>query len=259
MATVFERFDGSRTAFINPEQTVRPPENFPVRCVTTFAEEMVRIFAGKQGARVIAELVSANGRLPIYEVDFRGRRVALFLSRVGAPACAAGLEEVIAMGAKKIVLFGACGILCEEAARGRLIVPTEAIREEGTSYHYAPPREEIAAQADAVEETVRVMERCGVPYVCGKTWSTDAIYRETEAAIRERRKQGAIAVEMECAAAMAVARFRGVSLPCFLYGADSLDGEQWESRDLMEYGRESGERYLALAMEIAVEGREIGR
>ena len=54
-------------------------------------------------------------------------------SRVGAPACVAGFEEIVAMGAKKFVLFGCCGVLDDSKADDNIIVPVSAIRDEGTS------------------------------------------------------------------------------------------------------------------------------
>lgn len=82
----------------------------------------------------------------------------------------------------------------------------------------------------------------------GKTWTTDAIYRETQKLIEERKKQGCLAVEMECAAAFAVAQFRNIPIIQFLYGADNLDSETWEPRDLAEHGRTKCGKYATLAL-----------
>lgn len=76
--------------------------------------------------------------------------------------------------------------------------------------------------------------------------------RETEELIRERKAQGCIAVEMECAAAFAVAQFRQIPLIQFLYGADNLDTSKWEPRDLAEYGYSNADQYLTLAFECAL-------
>lgn len=176
-----------------------------------------------------------------------------FLSRVGAPACVAGIEEVIALGAKKLVLFGSCGVLNEEVANGKIIVPTVAIRDEGTSYHYIEAADEILADEKSVETLTKCLKECGYPYVKGKTWTTDAIYRETKSLISERKAAGCIAVEMECAAALAVTQFRKLPFAQFLFGADNLDTAQWEPRDLVEYGLSSAEKYLALAFECVLE------
>ena len=115
MATIFERFDHTKTAFINPEDTIVAEPGFPEVCITTFSNTMIDKFVSLNQAEKIAELYTANGITPIYGISYKGKRIALFLSRVGAPACIAGLEEVIAMGVKKIVLFGCCGVLNQQA------------------------------------------------------------------------------------------------------------------------------------------------
>ena len=194
-------------------------------------------------------IYSSDLNIPIYEILYKNTRIAFFLSRVGAPACVAGIEEVIALGAKKLVLFGSCGVLNEEVANGKIIVPTAAIRDEGTSYHYIEAADEILADEKSVETLTKCLKECGYPYVKGKTWTTDAIYRETKSLISERKAAGCIAVEMECAAVLAVTQFRKLPFAQFLFGADNLDTAQWEPRDLVEYGLSSAEKYLALAFE----------
>lgn len=103
-----------------------------------------------------------------------------------------------------------------------------------------------------IDKLVNCLERCGYPYVKGKTWTTDAIYRETKSLIEERKACGCIAVEMECAAALAVTQFRNIPFVQFLFGADNLDTAEWEPRDLTEYGLSNAEKYLALAFECAI-------
>ena len=244
MATIFERFCEEPNAMINPCDVMEKKAGFPKVCITTFSEGVIQEFVRRNPANVIASLYTANGALPVYEIEYAGKKVGLFLSRVGAPACVAGLEEIIAMGAEKIIQFGCCGILNQAAADNRIIIPSSAVRDEGTSYHYISSSEEISADHALIDLTVQCLERHQIPYVVGKVWTTDAIYRETQAVITERKKQGCIAVEMECSASLAVAAFRGIPLIQFFYGADSLDAEQWEIRDLTDYGISYGDKYF---------------
>ena len=249
MATIFNRFCENKNAFLNPCDVIERIPGFPEVCVTTFSESMIRDFVEHNEVSTIAHLYSANGAIPVYEVKYGDKCMGLFLSRVGAPACVAGLEEIIAFGAKKLIQFGCCGILNQSVADGKIVIPSSAVRDEGTSYHYIPGREEISGDASSNEIAVRYLKRHHIPYVIGKVWTTDAIYRETKEAIEERKKQGCLAVEMECSAALAVARFRKIPLLQFFYGADSLDSEQWEIRDLMDYGLSLGNKYMTIALE----------
>jgi uridine phosphorylase len=135
---------------------------------------------------------------------------------------------------------------------GHLIVPTSAVRDEGTSYHYLPPSREVAADPHAVAVIEQTLQRHGVAYVTGKTWTTDAIYRETPEKIKRRRAEGCLAVEMEASALFAVAQFRGVTLGQILYGGDDVSGLEWDGRG-WDKQRAVREKLFWLAAEAALE------
>ena len=101
-----------------------------------------------------------------------------------------------------------------------------------------------------IHKITKCLDKCGYSYITGKTWTTDAIYRETESVIEERKKAGCLCVEMECAAALAVTKFRGVPFAQFLYGADNLDSSEWEPRDLTEYGLSNAEKIFRLGFRM---------
>lgn len=219
MTTVFYRDRISGQAFIHPEDAVQEVEHFPQVCVSTFSREIVEQFAAMEHAEVIAHLINANGITSVYKLLYRGKEIALYLSPVGAPACVCALEEIIAMGGRRFVFFGCCGVLDELVVQGRLIVPAAAVRDEGTSYHYTLPGDEIVPDADASAVLVNCLKRLGYPFVTGKIWTTDAVYRETKELIRERRNEGCIGVDMEYSALLAAAQYRKVRLgPVFLRG-----------------------------------------
>ena len=78
------------------------------------------------------------------------------------------------------------------------------------------------------------------------------IYRETLSAIQERREDGCLAVEMECASMMAVSKYRKIPFIQFLYGADNLSSGIWDIRDLSYYGLTNTEKYMVLAFECGL-------
>ncbi len=162
--TIFQRTELSEPALFSPSDTTKPVDGFPKLCVSTFSEAMIQAFASLEGTEQIAELYTANGVLPVYRLRYRGTDIAFYLSRVGAPACVSGFEEVVAMGAETFVLFGSCGVLDDEAVKGRIIIPVSAVRDEGTSYHYAPPSPEIEMDPRSVQVLERVLSTCGCPY-----------------------------------------------------------------------------------------------
>ena len=128
---------------------------------------------------------------------------------------------------------------------------TAGIRDEGTSYHYVPAGREVGATGQAVETIVAALERHGVPHVLGKTWTTDAIYRETRDKIERRVAEGCLTVEMEHTALCAVAAFRGVAFGQLLYAGDDLSGEVWDDRGWDEHV-EGRERLFHLAAEAVL-------
>lgn len=96
------------------------------------------------------------------------------------------------------------------------------------------------------------MIRYSYSYVKGKTWTSDGIYRETLSTIAERRQEGCVCVEMECAAMFAVSKYRHIPFVQFLYGAGNLSSGTWEIRDLETYGLTGAEKYMALAFECGI-------
>ena len=90
--------------------------------------------------------------------------------------------------------------------------------------------EEVIANEVAVNALAKTLSKRGVPYWLGKTWTTDAPYRETANKIARRKAEGCLSVEMESAALMAVAQFRDVILGQVIYGGDDLSGPEWNNR-----------------------------
>jgi uridine phosphorylase len=111
-----------------------------------------------------------------------------------------------------------------------VIVPTGAIRDEGTSYHYAPADVAVAPHPRALAAIDDVLTAAGVPHDRGLTWTTDAFFRETAAKVARRREQGCITVEMEASAMFAAAAFRGVVYGQLLYAGDDVSADEWDHR-----------------------------
>ena len=149
---------------------------------------------------------------------------------VGAPAAVGVLEHLIALGASNIIGCGGAGVIVPRFDLGHVIVPTGAVRDEGTSYHYVPAHAEVAPHDDALEAIEETLRTEGVPYELGRTWTTDAYFRETRAKVDRRRSQGCVTVEMEASAMFAVATFRGAKYGQLLYAGDDLSADEWDHR-----------------------------
>ena len=240
-------FDETREALIEPTKIIKPLENMPERVVFCFFQEAIQRLCGDDKALIIKHLGSEIGKNPIYLHKHKGESVAIIHPGVGAPLAAGFLEEAIAFGGKKFIACGGAGALDERVKFGHVIVPESAIRDEGTSYHYLPPSREVSAHPDAVKAIINVLENHSVPYDTGKTWTTDAIYRETPERIKRRRDEGALTVEMEASAFFAIAQFRNVIFGQMLYGGDDVSGDVWDSRG---WDKATGIREKLLQMAI---------
>ncbi len=221
--------DPSPEAFIEPGKVIAPVDIAP-HCVLCFFQDVIQTVAQQHAAKVVLELGSEIGKNPVYEIDVDGKRLAFLHPGVGAPLAGGFLDEIIAYGCRKFIACGGAGALASHITLGHLIVPTSAVRDEGTSYHYLPPSREVSPHPAAISAIESVMQRDNVPYVTGKTWTTDGLYRETPQRIARRREEGCLTVEMEAAAFFAVAQFRGVPFGQVLYGGDDLSSDTWDNR-----------------------------
>lgn len=241
-------FDDDRIAIVEPSQVRgRHAGTIPERAVLCFYSEILD--ALPEEAEQVGMLSAAHGRHPIWRVERHGVDIAVVHPGVGAPLAAAFLEEIIALGADKIVACGGCGTVSPDVAAGAIVIPDSAVRDEGTSFHYAPPSRVIDADPEGVAVARAVLEERGVPFTVGRAWTTDGLCRETRGRVRRRRDEGCLVVEMEAAAFFAVARFRGVRFAQLLYGGDDVSGETWDERQWVQ----SPSRKLTfdLALEVA--------
>jgi uridine phosphorylase len=222
-------FDPTHEAIIEPSMLWQPLD-MPEHCIICFFKEVVDNVVAENEARMLVENRWEDGPHTVYEIIHNGQRFALYHPGIGAPLSAGLLEECIAFGCRKFIACGGAGVLDKDIAVGHLIVVTAALRDEGVSYHYLPPAREVSANPVVVDVLAKTLDQSGVPYRLGKTWTTDAPYRETLQRIDIRKKEGCLTVEMECAGMMAVAQFRRVMFGQVLYGGDDVSGSQWDKR-----------------------------
>ncbi len=243
-------FYPSPEALLEPAKLIQPHPEMPLGCVLCFFHDVIRHLGEKGLLTEITSLHSEMGKHPVYRFATPHGDVALAHPGVGAPLAAGTMEEVIALGARHCIACGGAGVL-DSSPVGGVLVPTAAVRDEGTSYHYLPAAREVALQADVVNAVAATLGEHQVPHRLVKTWTTDAFYRETPTRIAARRAEGCVCVEMETAALAAVAQFRGIKFGQLLYGGDDLGGAEWDGRNW--HGQWNiREKLTFLAAEIAL-------
>lgn len=146
---------------------------------------------------------------------------------IGAPVAAVMLEDLVALGCRTVVSIGTCGGMAQDLAIGELLVCVGAVRDEGTSHHYLPAGEPAVPDPSLTARLEAVLLERDLPYRTGRTWTTDAPYRETREEVLAHVEQGVPVVEMEAAALFAVGEARGASVASLLVVSDvlsTLDG-----------------------------------
>jgi len=168
---------------------------------------------------------------------------------IGAPAIASLSDEFAALGVKRFALIGLAGGLQPELTAGSLVVATAAIRGEGVSRHYLPPGSRIESSPEMVRGIRQVLAGQNRPHACGVTWTTDAPFRELKREALEYQRQGILAVEMEAAAMLAVAKAHRLSAVAMFSIADQLSGGEWRMADDLE----PAQKGLSVLFEAAFE------
>ena len=156
-------FDTEQTAVINPTHE-KLDLKLPKKCVFAFLGEYIEEYASKTETRKVSEFVSATKLYPIYITKYKGEEIVLCQAPVGAAPAAQILDWLIGYGVHEIISAGSCGAL-EKFPESTFLVPNKALRDEGASYHYAPPSRfmEISERArKAIKETVFEQDRKSV-------------------------------------------------------------------------------------------------
>lgn len=130
-------YDTEQTALINPTHE-KLDLKLPKKCVFAFLGEYITEYANKAETVKVSEFLSITKRYPVYITKYKGEEITLCEAPVGSAASAQILDWLIGYGVREIISAGSCGAL-EKFAEGTFLVPHKALRDEGTSYHYAPP------------------------------------------------------------------------------------------------------------------------
>lgn len=245
--SIIHAFDTSEE-FISPGEKIKPVAGLASVTIVVFEKHNLGALLHRYAHEEIAK-VNMGVDLPVYKIIYNGKQMNVFLSVQNGSAAAECMEILIAMGSRKFVYYGSCGVLADSVTSEKIILPVEAYRDEGMSYHYLPASDFL--MISNASKTEALLFEMAVPYIKAKTWTTDAIFRETRNNVEKRKKDGCLVVEMECASIEAVGRFRGAEVCYFLYTEDSLGGPSWKPGTMGNMSRSSAEGYADIALELA--------
>jgi len=143
---------------------------------------------------------------------------------VGAPFAVLVAEEMFASGCELLVSVTSAGQISPAGPPPYFVLIERALRDEGTSYHYAPPASPYSELRPELVELLRgAFDGEATPAVArGAAWTTDAPFRETATEVERHRSAGILAVEMEAAALYAFAGATGNPVVCFAHVTNQM-------------------------------------
>lgn len=156
--------------------------------------------------------------------DLGGERAGIVGRAVGAPFAVLVAEQLFASGCRLLLSVTSAGRIAPDLPEQAVFVLIEkALRDEGTSYHYAPADQRFAqADPNLVARAKHALASIRPTVLHGATWTTDAPFRETADAIARAAAEDVLAVEMEAAALYAFAHARQVPVLCLAHVTNSM-------------------------------------
>lgn len=220
----------------------------PAVCILDPDGDLVRQLRQAGAAKPFAGWPCYHTELDIF--DLGGHRVGIVGRVVGASFAVLVAEELFASGCELLVSLTSAGQIVAAGQPPYFVVIDRSLRDEGTSYHYAPPSEFAQADPTLVEKAAMALAQSGLHSVVGASWTTDAPFRETAQAIEAARSKGILAVEMEAAALYTFARCSGARVLCLAHVTNTMG----QAGDDFEKGEAEGTRDALAALSVIVAG-----
>lgn len=228
-----EKYDSEPVLSVEREATYarergRDTDRVPTSVVVCFSGTLLDHLVETHGGREL-QVSAYQGRL--FRLDGPAGDVGVVGGfGVGAPATAMVVESLAHRGTEAFALCGYAGALDADVGSADTLVATEALRDEGTSYHYRPAARTAVPPGVLTDELVERLDAAGERVRTGPTWTTDAPFRETRAEVERYATEGVLSVEMEAAAAFVVAAENGAAAAAAFVPSDYLGPDAWEPR-----------------------------
>ena len=201
-------------------QKALAPANVPPICILDPDGDIVRRLRSTDRARPLKSWPCYHTSLDTFVLG--GNVVGIVGCAVGAPFAVLVAEELFASGCRLLLSLTSAGQISAVSAPPYFVVIDRALRDEGTSYHYAAPSDYAEADPALVTLARDAAASTGLPVLIGATWTTDAPFRETAEAIEAAKSEGVLAVEMEAAALYSFARSSRVAVLCLAHVTNTM-------------------------------------
>lgn len=192
-----------------------------------------------------------------YTGTYQGHPVSVQTTGMGTPSLSIVVEELLRLGARRLVRVGTCGGIGRGIHTGDLVVATAAAPVDGstrTYLHgdpYAP-----AADFQLTRALMEAAEAKGVTPFVGQVATVDVFYNPDADYVTKWRGRGILAFEMEAAALFTLASRASASgddirAACILTVSDTLAEEETSEQTYLSL--EDLERATDRMIEVALE------
>ncbi len=214
-------------------------------CLVIFSKEIYEYILRNYECEVIGTIKACNGHYPIYKFNYEGKELGFYLTMIGSTMSSQFVIEASWItGASKFIMFGSSGSLNKEVTTNKYVIPVEAYRDEGMSYHYAPASDYIKIKNHFIIK--KIFDELNLPNIEGRIWTTDAFLRETKGQMMKRKEEGCIAVEMEIAGVQSVCDFHNLDLYSFIVTGDVLSEDYYDAYGLHNANHNLDKLFIAL-------------
>jgi uridine phosphorylase len=211
-----------------------PAVDVPANCILDPDGDIVRRLHKEGRATPFEAWPCYHTQLDTFELG--GRTVGIVGCAVGAPFAVLIAEELFSSGCRLLLSLTSAGQIVAAGQPPYFVIIDRALRDEGTSYHYAEPSEYGEADAQLIALAADALKSQGLRAIVGPTWTTDAPFRETAEAIVAAKARGILAVEMEAAALYTFAKMRQVRVLCLAHVTNTMG----QSNEDFEKGEADG-------------------
>lgn len=242
---IIDSFDNKTEPIMSIKDFYGEKKNLIDICIVIFSKDIYEYILNNYKCELIGSIKACNGEYPIYKFNLEGKEIGFYLTMIGSTmASQFVIEASWITGATKFIMFGSSGSLDKEITTNKYVIPVEAYRDEGMSYHYAPASDYINIKNHDMVK--RIFDELHLPCVEGKVWTTDAFLRETKGQMRKRKEEGCIAVEMEIAGVQSVCDFHNLDLYSFIVTGDVLSEEKYDVSGLKNANHSLDKFFISL-------------
>jgi len=207
-----------------------PSGKVPSVCVLDPDGDLVDYLNNKKRATISKYWACYHSNLYTFKIG--ELTVGIIPRVVGSSYAVLIAEQLFVSGCELLISITSAGIIKQSDSNKKFALITQAIRDEGTSYHYLPKNE----LSELCQKLLKKLKNDNNLWLEVKSWTTDAPYRETMSAIDQMKKDNIICVEMEASALYAFAKAKNKEVVCFAHLTNTMAQKEGDFEKGEDYG-----------------------